>query len=140
MTETGAAMVDGGPRRALVVDDDPVIRRLVSAMLRTAAITAVQAEDGAAAWDLLQREPIDVVITDRSMPAMDGMELLRAIRGSSTYRNVPVIMLTGTTAEEAAPEANLEGVDAFLRKTVSSQELVETVNCVIALRRGSPSS
>jgi CheY-like chemotaxis protein len=74
------------------------------------------------------------------MPAMDGMELLRAIRGSSTYGNVPVIMLTGTTAEEAAPEANLEGVDAFLRKTVSSQELVETVNLVIALRRGSPSS
>jgi two-component system chemotaxis response regulator CheY len=118
--------------RALVVDDDPVIRRLVCAMLRTAAIPAVQAEDGQEAWDLLQRETIDVVITDRSMPKMDGLQLLRAMRASPAYANIPVIMLTGTLASEAAPEASIEGADAFLRKIVSSRELIDTVNSVIA--------
>jgi DNA-binding response OmpR family regulator len=127
-------------RRALVVDDDPIIRRLVCAMLRSAAIAAVQAEDGEEAWGLLQRESVDVVITDRSMPKMDGVQLLRAMRASATHANVPVIMLTGTLTEEAAPEASTEGADAFLRKIVSSQELVDTVNRVIALRRDSPAS
>jgi CheY-like chemotaxis protein len=119
-------------RRALVVDDDPVIRRLVCAMLRTAAIPSLQAEDGQEAWDLLQRETIDVVITDRSMPKMDGLQLLRAMRGSPAHANIPVIMLTGTLASEAAPEASIEGADAFLRKIVSSRELIDTVNTVIA--------
>lgn len=119
-------------RRALVVDDDPMIRRLVCAMLRTASIAAVQAPDGQAAWDLLQREAVDVVITDRSMPEMDGVQLLRAMRGSPAHAGIPVIMLTGTTAEEAAPEADSEGVDAFLRKIVSAPELIATVNRVIA--------
>lgn len=118
--------------RALVVDDDPVIRRLVCAMLRTAAIPALQAEDGQEAWDLLQRETIDVVITDRSMPNMDGLQLLRAMRASPAHANIPVIMLTGTLASEAAPEASIEGADAFLRKIVSSRELIDTVNTVIA--------
>jgi len=121
--------------RALVVDDDPIIRRLVCAMLRTAAMTAVQAEDGEEAWDLLQRDTVDVVITDRSMPKMDGVQLLRAMRASPAHVNIPVIMLTGTLATEAAPEASIEGADAFLRKIVSSQELVDTVTRVIALRR-----
>lgn len=119
-------------RRALVVDDDPVIRRLVCAMLRMAAIPSLQAEDGQEAWDLLQRETIDVVITDRSMPKMDGLQLLRAMRGSPAHTNIPVIMLTGTLASEAAPEASIEGADAFLRKIVSSRELIDTVNTVIA--------
>jgi two-component system, chemotaxis family, chemotaxis protein CheY len=119
-------------RRALVVDDDPMIRRLVCAMLRSAAIAAVQAPDGQAAWDLLQHETVDVVITDRSMPEMDGVQLLRTMRGSPAHAHIPVIMLTGTTAEEAAPEAESEGVDAFLRKMAGAPELIETVNRVIA--------
>jgi two-component system, chemotaxis family, chemotaxis protein CheY len=119
-------------RRALVVDDDPMIRRLVCAMLRTASIASVQAPDGQAAWDLLQREPVDVVITDRSMPEMDGVQLLRTMRRSPAHAGIPVIMLTGTTAEDAAPEADSEGVDAFLRKIVTSEELISTVKRVIA--------
>jgi FixJ family two-component response regulator len=57
------------------------------------------------------------------------------MRASPAHVNIPVIMLTGTLATEAAPEASIEGADAFLRKIVSSQELVETVNRVIALRQ-----
>jgi two-component system chemotaxis response regulator CheY len=118
-------------RRVLVVDDDPVIRRLVCAMLRSAQFATVQANDGHDAWDALQRETIDVVITDRSMPDMDGLQLLRAMRASPAHTNIPVIMLTGSLASEAAPEASIEGADAFLRKIVSSQELIATVNQVL---------
>ncbi len=79
----------------------------------------------------MQREAIDVVITDRSMPDMDGLQLLRAMRASPAHANIPVIMLTGSLASEAAPEASIEGADAFLRKIVSSQELIATVNHVL---------
>jgi two-component system chemotaxis response regulator CheY len=126
-------------RRVLVVDDDPVIRRLVCAMLRSAKFVTVQAHDGHEAWAALQREAIDVVITDRSMPDMDGLQLLRAMRASPAHANIPVIMLTGSLASEAAPEASIEGADAFLRKIVSSHELIATVNRVLeqAAQRGS---
>jgi CheY-like chemotaxis protein len=119
-------------RRVLVVDDDPVIRRLVCAMLRPSPFVTVQANDGQEAWNALQREPFDVVITDRSMPEMDGLQLLRAIRASPAHAKIPVIMLTGSLASEAAPEASIEGADAFLRKIVSSKELIATVNHVLA--------
>jgi len=126
-------------RRVLVVDDDPVIRRLVCAMLRSAKFETVQANDGHDAWEALQRETIDVVITDRSMPDMDGLELLRTMRASPPHANIPVIMLTGSLASEAAPEASIEGADAFLQKIVSSHELIATVNRVLeqAAQRGS---
>jgi CheY-like chemotaxis protein len=61
------------------------------------------------------------------MPAMNGVELLRAVRQSPRHGGVPVIMLTGTTLETAGDEADAAGASAFLTKPVSSRELLETV-------------
>jgi two-component system chemotaxis response regulator CheY len=113
--------------RILVVDDDPVTRRVLVSMLERAHFDVLASTDGREAWSELAEARIDLVITDREMPAMDGMELLRAVRQSPRHGGVPVIMLTGTTLESAGDEADAEGASAFLTKPVSSRELLETV-------------
>ncbi len=85
--------------RILVVDDDPVTRRVLSSILERAHYDVMASTDGHEAWTELAAARIDLVITDREMPAMNGLELLRAVRQSPRHGGVPVIMLTGTTLE-----------------------------------------
>jgi CheY-like chemotaxis protein len=88
--------------RILVVDDDPVTRRVLSSMLERAHYDVMASTDGREAWTELAAARIDLVITDREMPAMNGLELLRAVRQSPRHGGVPVVMLTGTTLETPA--------------------------------------
>jgi CheY-like chemotaxis protein len=129
---SGGADSPGG--RVLVVDDDPVTRRVLASVLERAHYDVLASTDGREAWSELAAARIDLVITDREMPSMDGMELLRAVRQSPRHGGVPVIMLTGITLETAGDEADAEGASAFLTKPVSSRELLETVE---RLLRGS---
>jgi CheY-like chemotaxis protein len=121
------AAPDAPGSRILVVDDDPVTRRVLSSVLERANYDVMASTDGHEALTELAAARIDLVITDREMPAMDGMELLRAVRQSPRHGGVPVIMLTGITLETASDEADAEGASAFLTKPVSSRELLETV-------------
>ena len=118
---------DAQSSRILVVDDDPVTRRVLLSVLERANYDVMASTDGHEALTELAAARIDLVITDREMPAMDGMELLRAVRQSPRHGGVPVIMLTGITLETASDEADAEGASAFLTKPVSSRELLETV-------------
>jgi two-component system chemotaxis response regulator CheY len=113
--------------RILIVDDDPVARRVLLSILERAHYDVMASTDGREAWAELAAARIDLVITDREMPAMNGVELLRAVRQSPRHGGVPVVMLTGTTLETASDEADAAGASAFLTKPVSSRELLETV-------------
>lgn len=70
----------------LVVDDEPVLRMTFSILLKQRGATVHTAGDGLDALDVLGREPVDLILTDRRMPRMDGTELLRALR----QRRIPV--------------------------------------------------
>src|SRR5262245_12206466 len=111
----------------LVVDDYPVIGRMLGVQLRRQGYQVVTALDGQEALDRLAEGPIDLVITDLSMPGMDGLELLRRLRARDRYRDLPVIMLTASGVSESAAAALSEGASDFLSKPVSSQELYEAV-------------
>jgi two-component system, chemotaxis family, chemotaxis protein CheY len=116
-----------GAGRILVVDDDPVMRRVLLSVLERAQYDVLASTDGREAWTELAEARIDLVITDREMPAMNGLELLRAVRQSPRHGGVPVIMLTGSVLESAPHEADAEGASAFLTKPVSSRELLDLV-------------
>ena len=118
--------------RILIVDDDAVIRRLLASILARARFEIVHAEDGEAAWSALQEQapeqPIDLVITDHSMPGMSGLDLLRRIRATPAYSALPVIMLTGSSRDAAtADQASREGANGFLTKLVSPDTLLPAV-------------
>ncbi len=130
------------PRRVLVVDDDPVIRRIVGSTLGRAGFLPVYAPDGEAGWRELQQHAIELVITDRSMPNVGGLELIRRIRASAAHASIPVIMLSGSLEGDQGHDATEQGANAFLTKFLSASELLATVERVLksvpAASPGSP--
>jgi CheY-like chemotaxis protein len=82
------------PPRILVVDDDFFLRQLEAEVLRCAGCAVDEVEDGAAAWDLLQRKNYDLLVADNNMPMVSGVELLKLIYAARLP--LPVIMATGS--------------------------------------------
>jgi CheY-like chemotaxis protein len=94
--------------RILLVDDDPVIRALVSGYLRPRGYEVGEAEDGMDALAVMERDLPDVVITDLGMPRLDGLGLLRAL--ARTYPDLPAIVLTAHDTLDDVLGAIREGI------------------------------
>jgi two-component system cell cycle response regulator len=102
--------------KVLVVDDDPVYRSVVEAMIRASGHECLVARDGLAALAVLQEEDIDVLVTDRQMPGMDGLELCRLVRSDRSTEHVYIILVTGLGSSEQARQGMLAGADDYLVK------------------------
>jgi two-component system chemotaxis response regulator CheY len=112
----------------LVVDDSAAIRKILQRVLRQTgmAINAIhEAGDGQEALDLLRSRRIDLVLTDINMPRMDGLELLAAIKGSSTWAGVPVVMITTEGGETKVAEAVRLGAAGYVRKPFTADQIKE---------------
>jgi CheY-like chemotaxis protein len=96
--------------RVLIVDDEPVNQEILLEYLSDSGYALETADDGVGAWAALEAAPqnYDVVLLDRSMPELDGMEVLRRMKGHPTLRHVPVILQTAKTE----PHEIVEGIDA----------------------------
>ena len=117
----------------LVVDDEPIVREVVVRYLVREGHRALEAADGDAAREAIERSEPDLVVLDVMLPGTDGLELCRWIRSSS---ELPVIMLTAR-GEEADRIVGLElGADDYVTKPFSPRELAARVRSV--LRRSSP--
>lgn len=112
----------------LVVDDDAINVRMMSYTLQKNGHTIFTAMHGRKALERLAETPIELVITDLTMPEMDGLTLLKHMRADERYRELPVIMLTASGQDEDRHTARSEGVDEFLTKPTSSRELAGTVS------------
>lgn len=111
-------------RRILLVDDDPVVLKLVDAALVKNGYLSIQASSGEEALEVLEKEEPAAVILDVMLPGMDGLETLKRIRGSGRYGQIPVLMLT-CRGEEIDSVLGLElGADDYLTKPVRYHELI----------------
>jgi two-component system, chemotaxis family, chemotaxis protein CheY len=116
----------------LVVDDYSTSQRLLGFILRQNDYTVVTAIHGLGALEQLAGRPIDLVITDLSMPEMDGMTLLQELRANPRFQNLPVIILTGSAYAQDNTRAKAAGATLFLTKPVESEELIATVARLLA--------
>ncbi len=122
----------------MLADDDRVVRRIVVAKLSGLGYRVREAEDGQEALDLLEGGEIpDLLITDSLMPRVGGLELVRSIRNSTDdeLSVLPVIMLTSRQSELDVIEGLETGLDDYVTKPFSPDELVARVRTVLWRRR-----
>ncbi len=105
----------------LVVDDEKNTREGLRWALENSSVSVLTAANGLEALEVLQQQPVDLVITDLRMPELDGMELLRRIR--KDFPDLPVVILTGHGTIENAVDAMKEGATDYLVKPVNLDEL-----------------
>ena len=119
--------------KVLIVDDCPDTRRAVVYMLRESGFRHVtQAEDGVAALEALEKAPIDIIIADRNMPRMNGIELLRAMRQNPRTAEIPFLMLTAVSDNELVAEAIQLGVSDYVVKPFSTITLIGKFRKILA--------
>jgi chemosensory pili system protein ChpA (sensor histidine kinase/response regulator) len=111
----------------LVVDDSITVRRVTQRLLKREGYRVALANDGLQALERLQEEIPAVVLSDIEMPRMDGFDLARNIRGDAKLRDLPIIMITSRIAEKHREHARELGVDHYLGKPYSEDELLGLV-------------
>ncbi len=111
----------------LVVDDSITVRRVTQRLLKREGFRVVLANDGLQALERLQEEKPSVVLSDIEMPRMDGFDLARNIRGDARLRDLPIIMITSRIAEKHREHARELGVDHYLGKPYSEEQLIALV-------------
>jgi two-component system, OmpR family, KDP operon response regulator KdpE len=112
----------------LAVDDEPPILRLLSATLRANDYAVITANNGAEAVAAQAEHHPDLILLDVMMPDMDGHEVLRTIRQSSS---TPVIMLTARTSDNEKVQALLSGADDYVTKPFHPDELIARITAVL---------
>ena len=111
----------------LVVDDSITVRRVTQRLLKREGFRVALASDGLHALEQLAIEKPAVILSDIEMPRMDGFDLARNIRGDVNLRDVPIIMITSRIAEKHREHARELGVNHYLGKPYSEDELVGLV-------------
>ena len=121
-------------KRVLVVDDDPLIRNLVKAMLESEGYEVSLAEDGQQALDILEKEPRPInftfLVLDVVMPGINGLDVLTRLKLHSHTQAIPVIMLTGEDKAEDILAGYNVGADYYITKPFTRQQLMFGVNMV----------
>jgi len=125
----------------LVVDDIPLMRRIAVVSLRALGYTNVsEAGDGEQALKLLwpadtSAVPINFIITDWSMPVMDGIALLRTIRARADLKHLPVLMVSAQAEEDTPIAAAIRaGADGYLAKPLNAAALKKTLDAILVKR------
>ena len=111
----------------LVVDDSITVRRVTQRLLKREGFRVALAADGLQALERLQEEKPMLVLSDIEMPRMDGFDLARNIRADAKLRDLPIIMITSRIAEKHRDHARALGVNHYLGKPYSEDELVGLV-------------
>lgn len=112
----------------MVVDDSITVRRVTSKILERNSFNVILAKDGEDALEQLQVLVPDIILSDIEMPNMDGFELLKNLKNSDKYKNIPIIMITSRTADKHKNYAYELGADGFLGKPYQEEELLQAMS------------
>lgn len=126
--------------RVLVVDNEPLVRRLVEVNLRRAGYEVGTAADGEEALVKLHEQRPDLMVLDIMMPRMDGFELLNQLRGDRDLADLPVIILSARSHDRDIFEAWRRGVSMYLTKPFKPVDLLSTTRTIFEARELSEGS
>ena len=121
--------------KILVVEDDSNIEQLVTFKLKNAGYSVSTAHNGAEALESLKKQSVDLIITDVMMPIMGGKELVMELKKNPATKSIPVVMLTSRTLEKEIVEGFSLGVEDYIKKPFSPQELIVRVKTVLMRKK-----
>jgi two-component system KDP operon response regulator KdpE len=125
-------MSAAAPLRVLVVDDEPAIRRFLRTSLRAEGYDIIEEETGEAALTEIRRRSPDLIMLDLGLPGIDGLEVIREVRGTAS--TVPIIVLTSRTDEAGKVEALDLGADDYVTKPFGVDELLARIRAALRHR------
>ena len=117
--------------RALVVDDSPTIRELISGMFKELDYHVVTAENGFEGYKAVERLKPDIITSDYDMPVLNGWEFCTEIRDHESYKDIPIIMITTRATELDQKKGEILGVSAYLTKPFQKNDLKASVDMAI---------
>lgn len=115
----------------LIVDDSPSIRQMVEVTLKSTGHSVTTATDGQDALDKCHSQVYDFVLTDQNMPRMDGLTLIKSLRGLPTYTSVPIIVLTTESGDAMKSQGRAAGATGWMVKPFDPNKLLEVVKKVL---------
>ena len=118
-------------KTVLTVDDSASIRQMVAFTLKSSGYTVIEAEDGQVGLDKAKASKVDLILTDQNMPKMDGLTLIKTLRGLPQYKATPILMLTTESSDAMKAQGKAAGATGWLVKPFDPQKLLEVVKKVI---------
>ncbi len=118
--------------KVLVVDDFATMRRILKNILKQLGFTnIVEADDGTTAWEVLEEQSIDLIISDWNMPKMTGLDLLKKVRASSDYSKIPFLMVTAEAQKQNVIEAVQAGVSNYVVKPFTAEGIYDKLSKIL---------
>ena len=118
----------------LVIDDNTEMLDFIASSV-SGEFEAVKAENGADALEVLRSREISLIVCDWMMPVMDGLSLLRTVRGDKALNHIPFVMLTAKTDTDSKVESMRAGADAYVEKPFSMAFLKARISNLLDMRR-----
>ncbi len=117
--------------RVLVVDDDPMVTRLVRINLELEQFEVEEAWDGRTAMKMMRENPPDLLVLDIMMPQMDGWEILKLMREDEGLKELPVVVLTAKVQDEDMARGWRMGADGYIVKPFNPVNLADALRKVL---------
>lgn len=117
-------------KKILAVDDSASMRQMVSFTLKKAGFDVTEAKDGQEALDIAKGAQFDVIISDVNMPIMDGITLVKNLRGLPQFKFTPILMLTTESGTDKKTEGKAAGATGWIVKPFNPEQLLAVIKKV----------
>ena len=123
--------------RILVADDDPVIRHLITSIVKKEGYTVVVTNDGREAYRILQSDAgFSAAIFDMMMPHLEGIDIIRYMRTEKRLMRIPIIMISSDRNPQLMPDSFAAGATVFLSKPFTTEQLRTTLGMILSNSNG----
>ena len=121
-------------KKILIVDDEEIVRRVLSSLLKKDGYEVIEAEDGRVGVELAKKEDPDVILMDLTMPVMGGLQACRLLKEDEKTKNIPVLVITALGGENKT-EAIDAGIDDFVNKPFDAEEISIRVKSMLKIKK-----
>lgn len=120
--------------KVLVVEDSPTMRQLIFFALKPIKdLKIIEAGDGLEGLKKLNQENFDIALIDINMPLMDGLKLIKLMKGDSSKKDIPVVIISTEGGQDVKEKAMALGVNAYITKPIQAGNVFRTVKDILNL-------